>query len=128
MPAFKGRDIQLTWGGEVIPGVREKSAALNGEAVDVSSDEDNGWRSLLAVSAENQVDVGISGVTKNDRLKRDWFAGTRTKTVVITYPDGGVISGTFFLATYTDTGPYNDATTFEAELQSTGVVTYIPGV
>jgi predicted secreted protein len=30
------------------------------------------------------------------------------------------------LANYTSTGPYNDAETFQAELQSSGEVTYTP--
>jgi hypothetical protein len=46
------------------------------------------------------------------------------QTATITYPDGGVLSGTFFLASYTDTGAYHDATTFQAELQSSGPVSY----
>ena len=127
---FKGRKIKFAWGGATptneIPGVREKSIALNGEAIDVTGDDSNGWREVLEEAAENQVDISISGVTRNDALKQDWFAGTRTKAVTITYPDGAVLAGTFFLATYTDTGPYNDATTFEAELQSSGAVTYTP--
>lgn len=135
MPAFKGRLIQFNWGDDggspptpvSIPGVREKSIALNGEAIDVSADDSLGWRELLDVSAEDQVDLSISGVTKNEALKTDWFAGNRTKTVTITYPSGGVLTGTFFLMNYNDTGAYNDATTFEAELQSTGPVTFTPG-
>gem|GEM_PF-3682251 len=50
-----------------------------------------------------------------------WFNGDRSQTAVITYPDGGVLSGTFFLA-----GAYNDATTFQAEPQSSGPVTSTP--
>ena len=134
MPSFKGRAIAFTFGDDgatppvarSIGGVREKSLALNGEAVDVSADDSNGWRELLTVPAENQVDLSISGVTRNDALKQDWFSGNRTKTATLTYPDGGVISGTFFLANFSETGAYNDATTFDAELQSTGPVTYIP--
>ena len=135
MPSFKGRAIGFTWGDDgasppvpfQIPGVQEKGIALNGEAVDVSADDSGGWRELLTLAGENQVDVSLSGVTREDQLKTDWFAGNRTKAVTITYPDGGVISGTFFLASYSETGPFKDATTFEAELQSTGSVTFTPG-
>ena len=135
MPSFKGRAIIFTWGDDggspvtpfQIPGVREKGIALNGEAIDISADDSGGWRELLDLPAENQIDLSISGVTREDQLKTDWFAGTRTKAVTITYPDGGIISGTFYMATFSETGPYNDATTFEAELQSTGIVTFVPG-
>jgi predicted secreted protein len=134
MPSFKGRAIAFTWGDDggdpatpfQIPGVREKGVALNGEPVDVSADDSSGWRELLDVAAENQVDLSLSGVTREDQLKQDWFGGNRTKAVTITYPDGGVIAGDFYLANYNETGTYNDAVTFDAELQSTGVVTYTP--
>jgi len=126
MVASVGRRMELSWGGVAIPGVREKGMAVAGEPIDVTSDEDDGWRILLSEAGQNQVDLSLSGVTKNDRLKRDFFDGTRTKAAVITFPDGATLSGQFFLASYTDTGPYNDAMTFEASLQSTGEVVYTP--
>lgn len=125
MSAGAGRKIEITWGGAPIPGVREKGVALNGEAIDISSDDSLGWRELLANdAAENQVNLSISGVTKSFKMKQDWFNGNRMQTVAITYPDGGVLTGDFYLANYTDTGPYNDAVTFEAELQSSGRVMF----
>ncbi len=125
MPANAGRRIELTWGGEDIPGVREKSVALNGEPIDITSDDSLGWRELLPDDpAENQVDISISGVTKSFALKQDWFANDRVKAMTITYPDGSTLTGSFQLVSYTDTGPYNDATTFEAELQSTGIIAF----
>lgn len=126
MVAYPGRDIAFTWNAAAIEGVREKGIALNGEAIDVTSDDSAGWRELLAVAGQNEVNISLSGVTKDDILKVDWFAGTRTRTAIITYPDGDVLSGTFYLSSFEDTGPYNDATTFTAELVSTGEVTYTP--
>lgn len=126
MAGHLGREVEFEWNSAIIAGVREKGIALNGEAINVSSDEDNGWRTVLAEAGENQVDVSLSGVTKDVRLKTDWFAGTRTRTATITWPNGDVLSGTFFLAALNLTGPYNDAETFEATLQSTGAVTFTP--
>ena len=123
MTANAGRRIALTWGGQPIPGVREKAVALNGEPIDITSDDSLGWRELLSDDpAENQVTISISGVTKSFALRQDWFQNSRMQVATITYPDGSTITGNFYLATYTDTGPYNDATTFEAELQSSGVI------
>lgn len=124
MPQFLGRSIVLTWGGASFAGVREKSVALAGEPIDISNDDSSGWREILSEAGEDTVTLSISGVTINNALKVDWFAKTRTKAVTITYPDGGVIAGDFFLATYSETGPYKEGTTFEVELQSTGEVTY----
>ena len=130
MAGRAGRRIKFRWGTPPaeIPGVREKGVTLNGEAIDVSADDSNGWRELLTDPAEQQVDVSLSGVTKVHTLKVDWFAGNRTKYAEIEYDDGAKISGTFYLSNYTETGVYNDAATFEATLQSTGPVTYAPGL
>jgi predicted secreted protein len=124
--AYNGRSIALLWNAVAIAGVREKSIKVDGSAVDVTSDESDGWQTLLSVAGENKVEIGLSGVTKSEALKKDWFAGTRTRAVSITYPDGGALSGQFFMANYNDKGPYKDATTFEATLMSTGAVTYTP--
>lgn len=128
MDGFLGRDITFQWGGnspgDTIAGVREKGIEINGEAVDVTSDENDGWRTVLAEPGQKEVTVSLSGVTKDTRLKQAIFGANRTQPVFFTYPDGGILSGNFYLQSYNETGAYNDATTFEAELISTGEVTY----
>jgi predicted secreted protein len=123
-----GRKIKFRWGTPPaeIPGVREKGVTLNGEAVDVTGDDSDGWRELLADPAQNQAEISLSGVTKSHALKADWFAGTRTRVAEIEYDDGAKIAGSFFLSNYAETGVYNDAATFEATLMSSGPVTYTP--
>jgi predicted secreted protein len=130
MAARAGRKVKFRWGTPPaeIPGVKEKGVTLNGEAIDISADDSNGWRELLADPAQTQVDVSLSGVSKTHTLKVDWFAGNRTKYAEIEYDDGAKISGQFYLSNYTETGVYNDAATFEATLQSTGVIAYAPGL
>lgn len=126
MAGYAGRNITLVWNSAAILGVREKGISIAGEPINVTSDEDNGWRTLLAEAGENQIDVSLSGVTKDTRLKTDWFAGTRTRAVTITWPNGDTLTGDFYLATLNLTGPYNDAETFEATIQSTGEVVFTP--
>lgn len=130
MAAAVGRAVTFLWGDaspqEEIQGVREKGIELAGEPIDITSDDDDGWRALLSVPAENQVNISLSGVSKDTILRTDWFAGTRTQAATITYPDGATITGTFYLATYSETATYNEAVAFEAELQSSGVIVYTP--
>lgn len=124
--AFKGRKIQITWNGETILGVRERSLKLQGDPVDVTSDDDDGWRRLADENgaAQDNVDVTVGGVTKSSAFKDTWFSRVRTGTLEILYPTGHKISGTAVLVSYTDTGPYNNATTFEAQFQFSGPVTF----
>lgn len=124
--AFKGRDVDFSWRTVDIPGVRQKGITLNGEAIDVTSDENNGIRTLLSTSSQDQIDLAISGVVKTSILRDDWMQGNRVQSVVIEYPDGATITGDFYLASYVETGVYNDAVTFDATLQSTGAWTYSP--
>jgi predicted secreted protein len=124
-----GRQVRFFFGGvspaDEILGVREKGIELNGEPIDVTSDEDLGVRILLDnTSAQDEVGISISGVTKDTRLKAAWFAGERTQSCRLEYPTGSTITGTFFLSSYTETEPYNDASTFEATLMSSGTITY----
>jgi len=129
MVANAGRQLGFFFGGDSpadeVLGVREKGLECNGEPIDVTSDENSGKRTLLEnLSAEDQVNISISGVTKDTRIKAAWFSGDRTQTCTLNYPDGSSISGTFFLSSYTETAPYNDAVTFEASLMSSGATTY----
>lgn len=133
MAARVGRQVRFYYGGnspaDEILGVREKGVELNGEPIDITSDEDAGIRTLIAnLSAQDEVNLSVSGVTKDQRLKAAWFSNpnSRTQTVTLVYPDGSSISGTFFLSSFSETEPYNDATTFEASLMSSGVVTFTP--
>jgi len=128
MTASIGREIRFYWGGESpadeIAGLRQKAVSLNGAPVETTSDEDNGWRTLLTLSGEDQVSIKISGVCKDRRLVTDWFAGNRTKPVRVEYKGGDAITGTFYLSTLSETGSYKEAVTFDAELVSSGIVSY----
>ena len=123
-----GRNLALTWNGISLTGVREKGIACNGEPVNVTADEDAGWQTLLTVAGEQNVELSISGVVRTRALANDWWAGNRTRAVVITFPNGAILSFTGYLATYNEAAPYQDAITFDATIQSTGTPTFVPGV
>lgn len=126
MAANAGRSIAFTWNSAAVLGIREKGVNIDGAEIDVTSDEDSGWQTLLSSPAQNAVTISLSGVSKDKVLKNDWFAGTRTRTATLTYPDGSVMSGSFYMASFKEGNPYNDATTFDVELKSTGTVTWTP--
>ena len=126
MAAEYGRKVTLLWNGAVIPGVREKGLTISGEAVNVTSDEDDGVQRLLAEDAEAAHAISLSGVTKSYLLRQAKASGVVQGDVVMTYPDGYEISGTFNLGEYSEGLPYNDAITFECALLSTGDVIHTP--
>lgn len=115
-----GRKVQFSWGGVYVGAAREKNLTINNNPVDVTADEDNGWRTLLEQPGERQVDITISGIMRNNLFKDAAINGPQRDTATILYPDGYVIEGTFTIASYTEGQPYNNAVTFTATLQSSG--------
>lgn len=127
MTATSGRGITLTWGGSALKGAREKSVTVGGEPINVTSEEDDGWQTLIDELGERSVNIEISGVDKDDVLRVEAHASTRTATaVLITYKSGATLAGNFYLSAYSEGMPYNDAATFSATIMSTGAMTYTP--
>lgn len=130
MAASVGREVTLTWGNSspalAIAGVKQKDLSISGEPIDITSDDDNGWRTLLSVPGQKHIELKVSGVTKAHTLMTDWFNGDLTQAVVLTYADGATLTGDFYLSEYGDKGSYKDAVTFDATLMSTGVISFTP--
>lgn len=135
MAAAPGRDLLIEYstdGGTTyttIASVREKSVAKTNEPIDVTTDDSDAHRTLLAEPAMRTVDISVSGVTDDDYLITQISAATASivlEDVRVTYPDGGTDEGTFFLNSVTRTGSYQDAVTFEAQLLSSGQIVFTP--
>lgn len=121
MAAAVGRTLTLTYGGAAIAGARTKTITINGTPVDITSDDDSGYRTLLEASGEKQIDMSIEGLAKDDVLVEALANnGTLIAEAVLTLPSGATITGDFRLNSVELGAPYNDAVTFTAELQSTG--------
>lgn len=128
-----GRDLLLEYstdGGTTyttLAGVISKSVAINQEPVDVTTDDADGWRTLLAEPGTRSVDLSVSGVTESDYLREQITVGTSSvafEDIRITYPNGDTITGSFFLNSLTETGETTAGVTFEGSLQSSGEITY----
>lgn len=127
MSGKSGRKFVIKKDSVAIAGARTKSAAINNEPVNISSDDDDGWRKLLEEPGEQQIDLSVSGVAKDDTLRAINFGESKMMDdIVLEFGDGAELSGSFYLASYTESGDYNEAITFEASLQSSGEITYTP--
>jgi predicted secreted protein len=128
MAAANGRELKVLKNNVVIAGVRTKTIAIAGAPVDITSDDDLGFRTMLGEAGTYSIDLTVEGVTKDDTLRAVILAGgsLMLTDITIEYPDGGEIAGDFFLASVEDSGEYADALTFSASLQSSGAWTYTP--
>lgn len=130
MASNVGRKLKLLKNDVVIAGLRTKGIAFAGEPVDITTDDDLGYRTLLGEAGQVTVDISFDGVTKDAVLRAEALSNVQLllTDISIEYPNGDTLSGDFFLAGYEETGTYNDAVTFTGSLQSSGAWTYTPVV
>lgn len=123
-----GRERTMTVGGATLAGVVSKGITFNNEPLDVSDDSASGWTELLALPGVKNVEMSISGVLKNLELINTWETGSQIMEVIVTYPDGSVLTFDGFMSSFAETGESNGLTTFDATFASSGVVAFVPGV
>lgn len=128
MAASSGRELLIKKGVTVLAGVRTKTVTINGEPIDVTTDDDSGFRTLLADPATRSIDLSVEGITKDATLRAIVAGGgsQMLSDITVEYPDGSVIAGDFYLVSVEESGEYQDAVTFTASLQSSGAFTYTP--
>jgi TP901-1 family phage major tail protein len=127
MAAFVGRTVVLEVAGAAVAGARTKSFTIGNEPVDITSDDDSGFRTMLSVAGTKTLDMSIEGVTKDGALIALASGSSGLiEEVEITFPGIGTIAGDFFVASVELGAAYNEASTFSASLQSSGAYTYTP--
>lgn len=125
MAKAPGRQLTIDRNGTKIAAVQSKSITLNNEPIDVTSDDDTGFRTLLEESATRQLDLSVEGVTADDTLITAAAQGsTLIETYTVNLPSGATISGDFRFNSLELGAPVSEAITFTAEIQSTGEFTF----
>lgn len=128
MSALVGRKVYIRKGSGspqvLVAAARTKSLTMNGAPIDISSDDDSGYRTLIETDAATRsLDMSIEGVTKNADFLNQLASGNFVDDYEIEIQGVAIINGSFFLTSCAINAPYNEATTFTAELQSTGSFT-----
>jgi predicted secreted protein len=127
MAAFVGRTVVVEVAGAAVAGARTKSFTIGNEPVDITSDDDSGFRTMLSIAGTKTLDMSIEGVTKDGALIALASGSSGLiEDVEITFPGIGTIAGDFFVASVELGAAYNEASTFSASLQSSGAYTYTP--
>lgn len=129
MAGFNGREMTVDWDSVVLAGVRTRGVSISNEYVDVTNDDDNGWRTLLADPGLRSVEVTVGGITKNEILIAEIMKASITgEPLEVNLPSAlsvpGSVSGTFVCSAYEQTGEHDGAVEFSATFMSAGVVTY----
>jgi TP901-1 family phage major tail protein len=123
--------MTIDWDSVTLAGVRTRGLTVTSDYVDVTNDDDAGWRVLLSDPAVRSVESQVGGITKNDVLLADLMAANiASAPLEITLPSAlatkGTLTGTFLISSYEQNGEHDGAVEFSATFMSTGVVTFTP--
>jgi len=129
MAGFNGRDLTIDWNATTLVGVKSRTVSNTNEMVDVTTDDDAGWRTLLATPGLKAIEVSVSGVTSDEILLAEFHNASVTgETLKVTLPSSlatpGNVSGTFHLSAFEQSGESDGAYEFSATFMSSGTVTY----
>jgi TP901-1 family phage major tail protein len=129
MAGFNGRELTFDWDSTTLVGVRSRGVNMSNDMVDVTTDDDSGWRTLLATPGLKSVEVTLDGITSDEVLTAEFFnASTTGETMQCNLPSSlavpGNLSGTFSLSGFEYSAAHDGALEFSATFMSSGAVTY----
>jgi|LauGreSuBDMM15SN_2_FD.fasta_scaffold57640_3 predicted secreted protein len=135
MSAFVGRKAILSFGSPLVPiaALRTKTMTLGNEVIDVTSDDDLGFRTLLQDPGTKTLDMTFEGVTKdvaslNSLITLSMSGADVLDTFSILFPTIGTMAGPFVITSFEIGAPYNEGSTFTCSIQSAGTFTWTPVV
>lgn len=128
MPA-NGRSLVIDWDSTTLVGVRTKGYTISNEYVDVTTDDDDGWRKLLSDPGTRSVEVTVGGLSSDQVLIAEVMKSNITgEPLTIQLPTTtGTLAGTFLCSSFEQSGEHDGAVEFSATFMSAGVVTYTAG-
>jgi len=109
-----------------VAGMRTTQLSVNGEAVNVTSKDSEGWRELLSGAGVRSVSVAGSGIftgsAAETRIKANALAGL-IDDYELSFESGERLRGQFLLTRLDYAGDHNGERTYALSLESSGAVT-----
>lgn len=123
---YNGRDFEIHLEQEKIAAVTTKTATRGREAVDVTTDDDDGNRRLLPKPASRSLDVTVEGVVTSNNWStiRGLADSDEFAPIKIVNPDGTEEEAEdgFFLSSLEWEGEQDGNVAFTVEVQSSGPI------
>lgn len=127
MAKAAGRLAVLSKAATPIGGVRMTSIKFSAEPIDVTDYDSAGVVELLGANKTTQVELTVEGVTEDVILRALWSTPTSSKLltdVTFKFADAltaaDTVAGNFFMTSYEESNPYDDACDFKASFVSSG--------
>jgi TP901-1 family phage major tail protein len=110
-----------------IAGLRTTTWTVNGEDVDVTTKDDNGWQQRLSGAGVRSLSVSASGIfqdTAGEETIRQWAFDQSINLFQITFENGDQLECRFQISNYERTGDHDGAETYLLTLSSDGTPVY----
>ena len=135
MPAQKGKLVLLkadTAGGSpqvytTIAGLRTNTWTVNGEDVDVTTKDDDGWQQRLSGAGVRSITIQATGIfqdTAVEEIVRGWAFDQTINWYQITFENGDRLESQFQISNYERGGDHDNAETYSLTLNSHGTPQY----
>lgn len=131
MAGFNGRELTVDWNATTLVGIRTRGLSISAEAVDVTTDDDTGERTLLPDPGVRSAEISVAGITSDEALIGEILSGVTGRTLsaaVVNLPSNLAVPGTVtfdaFISAFEITGEHDGAVEFTATLMSAGAITY----
>lgn len=127
MALQKGRGMVIKLGdaatGTVIGGLRETSISMNGQVIDGSTKDTNGWRELVEDATLRSFSIACNGFFKDsatDESIRQKAFNQTIDTYTLVFPNLDTIQCLFQITGYSRAGSVDGVETYNYTLESSG--------
>lgn len=131
MAGFNGRELTVDWDATTLVGIRTRGLSISAEAVDVTTDDDTGERTLLPDPGVRSAEISVSGISSDEVLIAEIMAGIAGRTLLgatVNLPSNLAVPGSIvfdaFVSAVEINGEHDGAVEFTATLMSAGPITY----
>lgn len=130
MAKAPGRLAAIKKNSVVIGGVKVSTIKWAGESIDVTDRDSSGIVELLAAVKSQQITLDVEGLAKDSTLRDiafDTAAAKLLTDITFVFADAlaakDTIAGNFFITSYEEGNPDDDAVSFKASFVSSGAWT-----
>ena len=131
MAGHNGRELTIDYNSTTLVGIRTRGLSISAEAVDVTTDDNTGERTILPDPGVRSAEISVAGITSDEVLLAEIMSsiGSRTlQNAQVNLPSELSSPGTIvfpaFVSAMEITGEHDGAVEFTATLMSAGAITY----
>ena len=132
MAGFNGRELTIDYDSTTLVGIRTRGLSITADAVDVTTDDDTGERTLLPDPGMRSAEISVAGITSDEVLIAEILSGVSGRTLtnaIVNLPSSLAVPGTVtfpaFVSAFEITGEHDGAVEFTATLMSAGTIAYV---